>query len=385
MQPTYDDQQYKKNRENLVLNYYLAIYKELLPDEKKTSVQCKEPFNIGYKNVYALSDIEGNNLNFLDFLQKLGLVQYRTNKPPTNNKEWIECYTKEDHGIVWYKFNETACRAFKNVIVLCGDCIGHEDLIRSKGTVEILKKLNQLLNNNGKAEDGNKRLFLVAGNHDIFDHGETSLNPLKEEVFNLGLYPQLMLMNGYGQRLLFQHTNFPYIEKQNIIRNKTININKAKIILKKSFEKPNSSILFNNDGYFLLRCKIKSDGPHYTPTTGPGQLAVELDRNIYSDHGIGYDKKFVGHDPQQTNMYNRLNGLGDVVNCHIANKNPQLVCHPCPALVKDVRKPIGAHPKLYQHIYSALNSLFNGIVTKEKTRNKFCKDICDELLSKKYF
>lgn len=59
---------------------YASVYNDLLPDEGK-EVECKEAINIGNKDIYALSDIEGYNIDFLDFLKKLGLVEYQLNKP----------------------------------------------------------------------------------------------------------------------------------------------------------------------------------------------------------------------------------------------------------------------------------------------------------------
>jgi len=127
---------------------YASIYNDLLFDEGQNPPQ-KEPINIGNKDVHALSDIEGHNIDFLDFLKRLGLVEYQTNEPADLNG-WRSCLSLkkgEDpkEFLVYYKFNEKACRNFQDVIVLCGDYVRNSRNV-SEGTVKILEELRSLLN-----------------------------------------------------------------------------------------------------------------------------------------------------------------------------------------------------------------------------------------------
>ena len=250
---------------------YASIYNDLLFDEGQNPPQ-KEPINIGNKDVHALSDIEGHNIDFLDFLKKLGLVTYQEKRPSSLNG-WKSCWSlKKDKGSeefpVYYKFNEKACRNFQDVIVLCGDYVRNSRNV-SEGTVKILEELRSLLNFDkqgvGCGTEDKKKLFLLAGNHDIatyspemayyFSHGDNPID-LKTRVLQLGLYPQLMLVNGDGKKLLFQHTNFPYREKNNCIVNKKIDPNKA-IKLLNNPEASNKPLL-HLDGFFNLRYFLNS-------------------------------------------------------------------------------------------------------------------------------
>ncbi|MBR1428816.1 MAG: metallophosphoesterase [Rickettsiales bacterium] len=313
-----------KNRK--IAQNYANIYWNLLPDEGDTAL-AKQPINIGNKDVYALSDIEGYNIDFLDFLKKLGLVEYQEKKPSPLNG-WKCCWscTQEGNEVpVYYRFNERACQKFNDVIVLCGDYVRNSRRT-SAGVVHILQELNYRLNN-GKQEK-NKGLYLLAGNHDIANYAPEDYNyfslgdnpiDLKAKVLQLGLYPQLLLVNGDGKRLLFQHTNFPYREKNNYIVNKKIDPNKAIKLLndKKAYDKP----ILRGDGFFNLRYIMPdaAQNPKYYDIN----CQQELPGLIYSDFGIGYDAKFIGHDGEFGGIANRDNGRGNVYNVNLNNKNEQ--------------------------------------------------------------
>ena len=52
-----------------------------------------------------------------------------------------------------------------------------------------------------------------------------------------------------------------------------------------------------------------------------------MSRELYSDFGIGYDAKFIGHDADFYGCSMRPDGKGDVYNVHICNRNePHFVC-----------------------------------------------------------
>lgn len=181
-----------------------------------------------------------------------------------------------------------------------------------------------------------KKLFLVAGNHDIatyspemayyFSHGDNPID-LKTRVLQLGLYPQLMLVNGDGKKLLFQHTNFPYREKNNCIVNKKIDPNKAIKLLNNPEEASNKPLL-HLDGFFNLRYLAPKGAlqPKYQDINGEKQLK----REVYSDRGEGYDAKFIGHDGDFKGIGNR-NGIGgNIYNVNICNQNePELFVYTC--------------------------------------------------------
>ncbi len=321
-----DDDVIIKNRK--INENYKSIYRDLLPDEGK-EVECKKAINIGNKDVHALSDIEGHNIDFLDFLKRLGLVEYQTNEPADLNG-WKSCWSlKKDKGSeefpVYYKFNKKACGNFQDVIVLCGDYVRNSRNV-SEGTVKILEELRSLLNFDkqgvGCGTEDKKKLFLLAGNHDIADYapeirsGDTQ-HDLKAKVLKLGLYPQLMLVNGDGKKLLFQHTNFPYREERNYIVNKKIDPNKA-IELLNDNNACNKPILLG-DGFFNLRY-IMPEGaqqPQYQDINGKKQLK----REVYSDFGKGYDAKFVGHDSKFQGISYRQGHGGNIYNVNIGNRN----------------------------------------------------------------
>lgn len=155
---------------------------------------------------------------------------------------------------VYYHFHEKACQKFNDVIVLCGDYVRNSRRT-SEGVLQILKELNDRVNN-GRTEE-HKGLYLLAGNHDVanyspekinyFIHGDNPID-LKAKVLQLGLYPQLMLVNGDGKKLLFQHTNFPYREKNNYIVNKKIDPDKAISLL--NDEKAHDKPMLHKDVFF---------------------------------------------------------------------------------------------------------------------------------------
>ena len=316
-----------KTKEELISRNYKDIYFNLLPDEGQY-LDLKRPINVGNKDVYALSDIEGYNIDFLDFLKKLGLVEYQEQKPSPFDG-WESCLSLKKNQFVefpvYYKFNEEACRNFNDVIVLCGDYV-RNSRGASEGVVQILEELNDKLNNGRKEE--HKRLYLIAGNHDIYDffEEERSQHDLKRRILNLGLYPQLLLVNGDDEKLLFQHTNFPYREERNYIVNKKIDPNKA-IELLNDDNACNKPILLG-DGFFNLRY-IMPEGaqqPRYQNICG----MQELKREVYSDFGIGYDAKFVGHDCAFKGISYRHDQGGNVYNVNLGNQNEQnFVKWPC--------------------------------------------------------
>ena len=51
--------EYQRQQQALINRNYWSVYKHLLPDERE-KILCKQPIEIGDKDVYALSDIEGN-------------------------------------------------------------------------------------------------------------------------------------------------------------------------------------------------------------------------------------------------------------------------------------------------------------------------------------
>ena len=321
----------EEQKQKIIDDNYQSVYYNLLPDESQ-KISCKPAINIGERDVYVLSDIEGQNLTFLKMLEDLKLVTIYYDGDENIPQEYETCTTKDDCGYreIKYNFNEEACKTFKDVIVLCGDYIAHtdydNDIKCAKDTVEILKKLNDLLNGNKQVEDKNKRLFLIAGNHDInSQYGGEDNNGVrnhKNEVLQLGLYPQLLLQNADGKKLLFQHTNFPYREKNNYIVNKKIDPDKAKEMLNDInlvYELP----IFGDNGFFHLRYIAKQGDltPNYcgikdTSYTDP------LPRELYSDLGMGYDAKFIGHDSTFNGSVKRKKG-GSVYNVHACNHNKQ--------------------------------------------------------------
>lgn len=313
---------------------YKSIYRDLLPDEGK-EVGCKEAINIGNKDVYALSDIEGYNIDFLDFLKKLGLVEYTTEKQ-NNMDGWKQCQSLPSKNpydsnsiTVYYKFNKEKCRNFGGVIVLCGDYVRNARDV-SEGTVRILEELRLLLNFDEKGvgcgTEDKKKLFLLAGNHDVanyspekknyFIHGDNPID-LKTKVLQLGLYPQLLLVNGDGKKLLFQHTNFPYREKNNYIVNKKIDPFKAISLL--NDKKAHDKHMLHEDGFFNLRYKIPEGAlkPQYQDVNS----SKTLKREIYSDYGIGYNAKIIGHDSNFAGIGYRQGQGGNIYNVNICNRN----------------------------------------------------------------
>ena len=328
----------------LIARNYKEIYRILLHYEE--NISFKQPIYIGNKHVYALSDIEGYNIAFLYFLKMLGLVEYQEFKP-NNPDGWNKClslkkgYSTHNEFPVYYKFNEEACRKFNDVIVLCGDYVRNSRNV-SEGTVRILEELRHFLNV-GKGAEEKKGLFLLAGNHDIadyspekrnyFSHGDNPID-LKARVLNLGLYPQLLLINGDGKRLLFQHTNFPYREQKNYIVNKQIDPQKASKFLENSYtfvadpQYTSKIPMLGDDGFFNLRYIAKQGDltPKYYGIQDT-YYSESLPRELYSDLGIGYDAKFIGHDTVFYGCSMRPDGKGDVYNVNIANQNdPHFVC-----------------------------------------------------------
>ncbi|MBQ7537168.1 MAG: metallophosphoesterase [Rickettsiales bacterium] len=283
-------------KQGIIENNYTSVYNRLLPDEGQINEATrKPPFQIGDKDVHALSDIEGYNIEFLKFLKQLGLVEYQE-FTPANLNGWKKClslkkgFGENDEFPVYYKFNEEACRKFNDVIVLCGDYV-RNTRNTSEGVVNILEELNDRLNSGRKEE--HKRLYLIAGNHDIYDfrEEERSQHDLKRRILNLGLYPQLLLVNGDNNKFVFQHTNFPYKERDNYIVNKKIDANKAYNLLESNIQLGRPTLVQDN-GFFNLRYVVKNnDQFDYQDVNGNQQ-----DREIYSDGGLGYDVKVIGHD-----------------------------------------------------------------------------------------
>ena len=80
---------------------------------------------------------------------------------------------------------------------------------------------------------------------------------------NLGLYPQLLLVNGDNNKFVFQHTNFPYKERDNYIVNKKIDANKAYNLLESNIQLDRPTLVQDN-GFFNLRYVAnKDDGFDY--------------------------------------------------------------------------------------------------------------------------
>ena len=335
---------FKQQKQQKIEANYQSILNNLLYDAEKDKL--KGPICIGDKDVYALSDIEGYNIDFLDFLNKLGLVEYTTDRSKAQ-AGWKSCSSLKKDGVsydkgfpelrvatvpVYYKFNEEACRKFNDVIVLCGDYVRNSKNV-SEGTVQILEELRSLLNFDeqgvGCGTEDKKKLFLIAGNHDIADYDpnvELPQHDLKRRVLDLGLYPQLLLVNGEGKRLLFQHTNFPYLANDNFIVNKKIDPGKAIELLKNN--NPWDKRMLSDDGFFNLRY-IAKQGDLTPQYYGCNDTLHEspLQREIYSDFGIGYDAKFVGHDTEFYGCSMRPCDRGDVYNVNIGNRNePSFVC-----------------------------------------------------------
>ena len=333
-----------QQKQALIDKNYWSVYEDLLPDEGET-VSVKQTIDIGNKDVYALSDIEGYNIDFLEMLSKLGLVEYKFDCPNENCIEETKCcefdkwrhirsLTKDNgKADVYYKFNEEKCRNFNDVIVLCGDYVRNDRDV-SEGTVRILEELHGLLN--GEKTEENKGLYLLAGNHDIadYDNNESSQRELKKRVLQLSLYPQLLLQNGDGKKLLFQHTNFPYLEHGNFIFNKKIDPQKASKFLDNSYtfmtnpQYKSQIPILGYDGFFHLRYVAK-EGAKQPNYYGCNDVFHEspLPRELYSDFGIGYDAKFIGHDAQFYGCSMRPDGRGDVYNVNICNQNkPSFVC-----------------------------------------------------------
>ena len=322
-------------KERLIQKNYWSIYQELLPSEGP-EIPCKQPFYIDNKHVYALSDIEGYNIDFLEMLRQAGLVEYYVGKKPTNEKcikqttckdfnKWRQCssYKIRSDGKtylfnnVYYKFNEKACGKFNDVIVLCGDYVRNERCV-SEGTVRILEELRYLLNV-GKGTEEKKGLFLLAGNHDICNYSENewSMLDLKKRVLDLGLYPQLLLVNGDGKKLLFQHTNFPYIEGNDIV-NKKIDPKRGEKYLK-------NSKLYNlgRDSFFEVRytSDLQKKSAHFSTMGNMYKREGELlENDIYSDHGNGYNAKFIGHDEHCSGAVKESGG-GMIYNVHVLGGN----------------------------------------------------------------
>lgn len=326
-------------KKKIISKNYASIYYNLLPDEGPNP-PARQPIEIGNKDVYALSDIEGYNIDFLEMLRKLGLVEYKFDCPNENCIEETKCcefdkwrhirsLTKDNgKADVYYKFNEEKCRNFNDVIVLCGDYV-RSDRDVSEGTVRILEELHGLLNG-GKTEE-NKGLYLLAGNHDIANYDpvvEGAQRDLKTKVLNLGLYPQLLLQNGDGKKLLFQHTNFPYLEYGNFIVNKKIDLSRAIELLENNY--PWDKRMLWGNGFFHLRYQAPKGAKqpnYYTCGTKHDPNSKLLRREIYSDFGIGYDAKFIGHDAIFYGCSMRPDGRGDVYNVNICNQNkPSFVC-----------------------------------------------------------
>ena len=315
-------------KQGIIENNYTSVYNRLLPEEG--IITCKPPFQIGDKDVHALSDIEGYNIEFLKFLKELGLVEY-SEQQPANTNGWKNClslkkgFGENNEYPVYYKFNEEACRKFNDVIVLCGDYVRNQRNV-SNGVVQILEELNDKLNNGRKEEY--KRLYLIAGNHDIYDffEEERSQHDLKRRILNLGLYPQLLLVNGDGNKFVFQHTNFPYKERDNYIVNKKIDANKAYNLLESNIQLGRPTLVQDN-GFFNLRYVANKDSGFDYQDLNCNQ---QQNREIYSDGGLGYDVKVVGHDTNFAEPGLRPNG-GIILNVNLNNKNQKpwrtLVCN----------------------------------------------------------
>lgn len=343
---------YQQQKNALIDKNYWSVYQYLLPDEGNPPL-VNGPIYIGNKDVYALSDIEGYNIEFLKFLNKLGLVEYQESQPADLNG-WKRCSSLKKVGVsyangvpkplaatvtVHYKFNEEACKKFKDVIVLCGDYVRNGPDV-SEGTVKILTELRSLLNFDeqgvGCGTEDKKKLFLIAGNHDIADYMDVELpqRELKKQVLQLSLYPQLLLVNSDRKRLLFQHTNFPYREQKNYIVNKQIDPQKASKFLENSYtfvadpQYTSKIPMLGDDGFFNLRYIAKQGDltPKYYGIQDT-YYSESLPRELYSDLGIGYDAKFIGHDTVFYGCSMRPDGKGDVYNVNIANQNdPHFVC-----------------------------------------------------------
>ena len=110
---------YQQQKQALIDKNYWSVYKSLLHNDGyldnttgKYMASCKEPFYIGNKDVYALSDIEGNNFKFLSFLKTLGLVEIisldQTAGIPYG---WKRCHANDNPNgkYVYYRFNKEKC------------------------------------------------------------------------------------------------------------------------------------------------------------------------------------------------------------------------------------------------------------------------------------
>ncbi len=370
MQP----QNIQQIKQVIIENNYTSVHKRLLPDEGVRI--CKQPFQIGDKDVHALSDIEGYNIEFLKFLKQLGLVEYQESRP-ANLNGWKKClslkkgFVENNEFPVYYKFNEEACKKFNDVIVLCGDYV-RNTRNTSEGVVNILEELNNRLNNGRKEE--HKRLYLIAGNHDIYDflEEERSQHDLKRRILNLGLYPQLLLVNGDNNKFVFQHTNFPYKERDNYIVNKKIDANKAYNLLESNiqFDRPT---LVQDNGFFNLRYVAnKDDGFDYQDLNGNQQQ----NREIYSDGGLGYDVKVVGHDTNFAGRGLRPNG-GIILNVNLNNKEIK----PWKTLVCGEKKTLNDEiPPIKPFIQDKKNTEYPKVITFG-INNSYTKNIFEKAVS----
>ena len=378
---------YQRQQQALIDRNYSSVHQYLLPNDRrydnktgKRMLPCKGAFDIGEKDVYALSDIEGQNWEFLKMLKDLGLVNIFYDNNQNAPKGAHECLTKINGELgykkVYYTFNENACRNFQDVIVLCGDYIAHtdndNDIKCAEGTVKILKKLNELLNNGV-----DKKFFLIAGNHDICSYfeAEKSQHDLKRRILNLGLYPQLLLVNGDGSKLLFQHTNFPYKEHDNYIVNKKINVNKACNLLE---GKDDRNIPFGNfvptilkdDSFFNLRYVVKNGQFEYQDINN-----IPQNREIYSDGGLGYDVKVIGHDTNFAGTGVRQNG-GYILNVNLNNEEIK----PWKTLICEKKLLNDKIPPIKPFIQDKKNTEYPKVITFG-INNSYTKNIFEKAVS----
>ena len=372
-------QDIQTTKRRIIEDNYVSILARLLDPNEEKNPTCKPPFNIGNKHVHALSDIEGYNIEFLKFLKQLGLVEYQEFRP-ANLNGWKNClslkkgFGENNEYPVYYKFNEEACRKFNDVIVLCGDYV-RNTRNTSFGVVQILEELNDKLNNGRKEE--HKGLYLVAGNHDICSYfeAEKSQHDLKRRILNLGLYPQLLLVNGDGSKLLFQHTNFPYKEHDNYIVNKKINVNKACNLLE---GKDDRNIPFGNfvptilkyDSFFNLRYVVKNGQFEYQDINN-----IPQNREIYSDGGFGYDVKVIGHDTNFAGTGVRQNG-GYILNVNLNNEEIK----PWKTLICEKKLLNDKIPPIKPFIQDKKNTEYPKVITFG-INNSYTKNIFEKAVS----
>ena len=92
----------EEQKQKIIDDNYQSVYYNLLPDESQ-KISCKPAINIGERDVYVLSDIEGQNLTFLKMLEDLGLVTiYNDQNIP---QQYETCTTKDGCGYTTIKYN----------------------------------------------------------------------------------------------------------------------------------------------------------------------------------------------------------------------------------------------------------------------------------------